>query len=117
MAGELRSILTGLVMKPTDTAYRPKTVDMKSAGLAALATVGTGMTPRKFVKTLHQVAKVLEKHKATLGPELLKALQASVCSAASASSYSVHGGFLPLHAHSHVRLHCILHAGLERSVD
>lgn len=78
MAGELRSTVNGVAAKPIDTAYRRSTVDFKAVGHAVTATVGNGVTPRKFIKILHHVVTTLEKHKLRLSAEQLKAVKVGI---------------------------------------
>lgn len=82
MAAEMRPTTSQLSSRNPDTTYRKKPLDFKAAGQVVTATTGSRVAPRQYIKTLHTVITTLEKYRAKLSPELLKALKVYFIAAA-----------------------------------
>jgi hypothetical protein len=83
MAGELKgSLLQSAKQHSESGAFRQSSTPFKSAAIAAVvSTAGgapDGVTPRKYIKVLHQCVRTLDKHRQQLPAEVLKALKVRI---------------------------------------
>lgn len=110
-AGELKS---SIILNTISTSGRygdvssfrssPPTRTFKAAGLlATVATTGSGVTPRKYIKLLHHCITILEKHRQELPAEALKAMKVFCCSCTAAVPHGGHCAAV-LQAAAHRRL-------------
>jgi gamma-glutamyl-gamma-aminobutyrate hydrolase PuuD len=90
MAGELKQgSLQSIKQSNELSVFKAASKPFKSAAIAAVASTAggspDGVTPRKYIKVLHQCVRTLDKHRNQLPAEVVKALkvrkqpQSSIC--------------------------------------
>jgi hypothetical protein len=80
MAGELKQgSLQSIKQSKELSAFNSASKPFKSAAIAAVASTAggspDGVTPRKYIKALHQCVRTLDKHRHHLPVEVVKALK------------------------------------------